>query len=181
MWQGTLSGKAGVTFSGEKESRATRAQPCTQRQADAHASLRAALLAFPLLPLPTSWLSRHMLHCARQEQNCHSYPRFFGARHGRSVADLVLTVTASGVSLADDDCGEAMGERGYEGLKDQVSDLENIISNQAWEIQKLQYPEYYGYYKGQTSPQLAARQQTQQRLANLPAKGAKPQRRDIVV
>jgi len=87
----------------------------------------------------------------------------------------------AGVTFSDDDCGEAMGEKGYEGLKDQVSDLENIVSNQAWEIQKLQYPEYFGYYKGQTSPQLAARQKTQQRLANLPAKGAKPQRRDIVV
>lgn len=31
-----------------------------------------------------------------------------------------------------------MGEHSYKGLKEQVNNLENVIADQSWEIQKLQ-------------------------------------------
>uniref|UniRef100_A0A6U5AK50 Uncharacterized protein n=1 Tax=Hemiselmis andersenii TaxID=464988 RepID=A0A6U5AK50_HEMAN len=66
----------------------------------------------------------------------------------------------AGVTFDGHGCGDAMGQKSYEGLKDQVGQLERTLEMQSFEIEQLQYPFYYdSQFKGQgASPQLAQRQ-----------------------
>merc|ERR1711966_35752 len=58
----------------------------------------------------------------------------------------------SGVTFDDESCGESEGEKGYNEIKDEVSQLERTIEDQSYDIQYLQsqlgYDPYYdqGYY-----------------------------------